>query len=394
MISVFGAVSLFLLASSSVPALEPHSIMLRVVGSLVVIAPVVWRKRLSDRSTSPQFSHAMIVMGLGYSSYLIASKFAHGRDLDLLIGLLSFSLVAYLAHALLHYYSTPQVVGGAYAAFLLMCLLSLVTYQLLPDISIENLRLRGVLENANALGFAAFALGAVSIAAHLVRWQSLLGLGVALSCLVLSGSRASMLALIIVAFGLAIGRIRRARIVVAFSSAAVILAWLLSPAALADLFLFRTTDTRSAGFEIVQHAISESFWTGLGELPMATRVAGSPFAAGITGGVLGLIGLGAMYFGLIRGFATSRPRALSLVVAGIVHSLFESWMLSFSAPMLVTFFVLLVGFVGLDTMDDEQRIGRSHLVSHQKRAYPRQGKKPRRAHKRLETISSQHGTIA
>jgi hypothetical protein len=42
------------------------------------------------------------------------------------------------------------------------------------------------------------------------------------------------------------------------------------------------------------------------------------------------------------------------VFAGIVHSVFESWILSFSAPMLLTFFSMLVGFVKLDSMEKNQ----------------------------------------
>lgn len=358
MIAVLLAVCLFMLASSSIPTLEPYSIGLRVVGALVVMAPVVWRRRLSERAPFPRFSSAVIATGLGFTLYLVASELAHGRAVAFVLGLISFLLVAFLTHALLHYYSTPQIVGGAYAAFLLICVASLVAQQLMPAIAIEHLRLRGVLENANGLGFVAFALGAVSLAARLVPWQSVLGLGVALTCLFLTASRASMLALIIVAIGLAIGGIRRARLVVVFGAISVSFVWLWSPGVLADVPLLRTTDTRSGGFEILRHAMSESFWTGLGDLPTETKVAGSPFAAGITGGMLGLSGLGTMYLALLQGLASSRPRALIFVVAGIIHSMFESWILSFSAPMLLTFFVALVGFVKLDTADEEQQTGR------------------------------------
>lgn len=359
MIAVLLAICLFLLASSSIPILSPFSIGLRVVGALVVITPVIWRKRLSERASFPRFSNAMIAAGLGFGTYLAASELAHGHALAFILGLLSFLLVAFLTHATLYYYSERQIVGGAYAAFLLMCVASLVLRQIMPEIAIEQFRLRGVLENANGLGFVAFALGALSLAARLVPWQSALGLGVALTCLFLTASRASMLAFVIVAIGLAIGRARRAQLVVVFGVIGVSFVWLWSPEFLADVPLLRATDTRSMGFEIMQSAMSESFWTGLGALPSEVRVAGSPFAAGITGGMLGLIGLGTMYIALLWGFASSRPRALTLLVAGIAHSVFESWILSFSAPMLLTFFVALVGFVKLDATDEETQTGQA-----------------------------------
>lgn len=354
MFAVLLAVCLFLLASSSIETLVPYSIGLRVVGALVVIAPVAWRMRLDERASFQRFSRAIMVTGVGFSIYLIASKLAHGSLLTFVVGEISFLLVAFLIFGLLYYYSTPQIVGGVHAALTLMCVASLGAWQVLPGIASENFRLRGVFENANALGFAAFALGAVSLAARLVAWQSILGLSLALTCLFLSGSRASVLAFALITAGLAFSKVRRAQGLVAFGAIAVSIVWLVAPGGLADIPLLRGTDTRSYGFEIMQQALSESFWTGLGGLPMDTNVAGSPFAAGITGGVWGLIGLGTMYFALLRGLVLYRPRTLSLGVAGIVHSVFESWMLSFSAPMLLTFLVVLVGFVRMDATEEEQ----------------------------------------
>jgi len=362
MIAVLLAVCLFVLASSSIPSLAAFSLGMRVVGALVVIAPVIWRKRPKLRESYSRKSHSTFSIGIGFGLFLVASELSHGRVLALALGLISFLLVASLIHALLYYYSSAQIVDGAYAAFMLTCVASLIVGQLLPEIGIEQLRLRGVLENANGLGFVAFALGAVSLAARFGRWQSLLGLGVALACLFLTGSRASMLALVIVAIGLAIGKVRRARLWLILGALAMTVAWLWSPGLLVDLPLLRTTDSRSAGFDVIQDALSDSLWIGRGELPTEVNVAGSPFAAGIQGGVLGLLALVMMYMALFRGFASSRPRALTLVVAGIVHSVFESWILSFSAPMLLVFFVMLVGFVKLDSEDAEgRRAEETHL---------------------------------
>lgn len=351
MIAVAIAVCFFLLASSSLTFLEPYSIVLRVMGALIVMLPVLWRKRLSERASIPRFSRALAFVGLGFGVYLTSSTIAHDRLSEFGVGLTSFFLVACLCYVLMHYYSPSQISKGVYAAFVVVCASSLVAYRFIPDIAIENFRLRGVLENANGLGFVAFALGAVSLAVCRGVWQSLLGIGLALSCLFLTGSRASMLAFVVVGVGLAIGRVRRARVFCALAAAAVGILGIVEPQVLSDAVLFRTTDTRSFGFDMMQFAMGESFWTGLGELPSDTMVAGSPFAAGITGGMVGLIGLGIMYVGLLRNFALVRPRTLALIVAGVLHSVFESWMLSFSAPMLLAFFVMLVGFTKWDAAE-------------------------------------------
>lgn len=374
MIAVMVAVGLFLLASTSIPILEPHSVAVRVLGAVAVIAPVVWRKGLHEHASFPRFSRAIIGTGVGFGIYLAASKLAHGDVLATLTGLIVFLFVALLAHVLLHYYSTYEITAGAHAAFLLICVASLVAQQVAPEVATENSRLRGVLENANGLGFVAFALGSVSLAGRFGPWQSLLGVGVALSCLFLSGSRASMLALVLVGFGFAIGGIRRARWVMTFGTIAAIATWLLSPGAFADVLLLRTSDTRSVGFDVMQEAMSKSFLIGLGELPEGTRVAGSVFTAGITGGALGLFGLSVMYICLMWGFTPSRPRAFTLVAAGIIHSLFESWILSFSAPMLLTFFIMLAGFVKLD--------GASHISRSRPRNQARNIPHDRRSHLR------------
>lgn len=358
MIPIAFSVCLFLLASSSIPELSPHSVAVRVVGLAVLQGAALWRRRLPEYSSPRRLVAAATTVGIGFSTYLGASALAHGMIADFLIGLVSLVLVLAEVAVLFGYYATPQITNGVYLALLAVCAASLLMYQLAPDVAIEDSRLRGILENANGLGFVAFALGAASLAARRRLMGCIIGLVVALTCLFLSASRASLLALAVAALVLAVNGSRRARTTLAIGILGLTVLWLVAPGVLATSALFRTDDTRSAGLEVLAQAMSQSLWTGLGELPAGTMVAGSPVAAGVTGGILGLVGLGLIYLGLLRGFWLCRPHALALVWAGLAHSLFESWMLSFAAPMLLTFSVVLVAFVKLDESGPERLHGR------------------------------------
>lgn len=350
MVPVFFSVCFFLLASSSFAALEPYSVLLRVLGAALLIIPVLWRKHLSERASPRKFFKAFLMIGIGFAIYLTTSTLLHGNLQAFVFGFISFVLVSVLTHTLLYYYPPAQILGGAYAALLLVCVVSVVAYRWWPSVAIEESRLRGVIENANGLGFAAFALGSVSLLGRPGRWQFVIGLGISIVVLFLTGSRASALVLALLIIGCALGGLKRAKILTTLALLIGSVTWLVAPNVFAETLLFRTTDSRATVLETMRQTMATSFWTGVGELPSETMIAGSPFAAGITGGTWGLIGLGLMYLGLLVGFVSSRPRALIFVLAGVVHSGFENWMLSFSAPMLLIFFVVLIGFVKTDSI--------------------------------------------
>ncbi|GAB2517485.1 hypothetical protein GCM10027064_13950 [Microbacterium petrolearium] len=343
------ATVLFLLASSSIPGSETLSIPFRVAGLVVVLVPVLWRKRLAARASFPGPARAMLTVGIGYFVYLIGAEFAHGQIAGFFYGLVSFALVAALVVVLLGYYSVTQVSQGLVLALYAICIASLVGYYVAPAVTIEHDRLRGVMENANGLGYVAFALGVALLITRTRTW--VIGVVVVSLCLLLSASRASLLALGVAVIALAVAGVRRARWCVLVGLVLGALMWIINPGFLANVALFRTTDTRSVGFDVMSQTLDTSFWTGVGQLPLDIQIAGSPFAAGIMGGFIGLAGLIVMYLGLIVNFSSSRPRGISLVLAAAVHSVFESWILSFSAPMLLVFFVSIVAAVKMDAED-------------------------------------------
>lgn len=351
MIAVSLSIILFLMASSSVPSLQPYSVALRAAGAAILIAPMLIRKRSSQHTSMLQLDHASLFVGFGFFTYMIASTFVHDFLDSFMVGLASALLVGCLIRVLWKNYSQQQLILGAYTATLAICLLSIVGLRIAPDIAVENLRLRGLMENANGLGFVALILGAVSIAGRVRLVLSAIGLFSSLACMALSGSRASVLSLIIIALTLAIRGVGRARLAIAITSITVVVAWALIPSSFRTAALLRTTNTRAAGFDMMQQAMSDSFWIGQGKSSAGLVVAGSPFAAGTTGGMFGLVGLGIMYIGLLRYCARSGPRSFALVIGGILHSMFEAWMLSFSAPMLLVYLVVLVGFMKLDSVE-------------------------------------------
>jgi hypothetical protein len=347
-ISVFAAVSLFLLSSSSIERFQPYSVVARIAGIAILVLPVVWRRRLKRSSMLPKVSHSLAAAGMGYCVYLVAANVFHNDSRRAVFDLLALTSVVLLTYSLLHYYTHSQVLRGVGAALFAVCAVSLFLALVQPGIGLENSRLRGVIENANGLGFIAFTLGAMSLGATRSKLYAWTGLLVALSCLVLSGSRASALAFMILTVGFALGGVRRAQTVALGGAIVAILVWLAQPEILSQTLLFRTTDTRSLGLQVMRQVLDSSFWLGEGPVASDKMIAGSPFIAGISAGVVGLLALALMYVGMLTNLRWIRPRALVLAVAAIVHSFFESWMLSFSAPMLLTFFVALVALAGVD----------------------------------------------
>ena len=346
---VFVSVLAFFMASTSLAFVAPYSVALRALGILLIVFAGIWKPQSGSASLFRKSELGFFFVGVGFSTFLLGSEVLHGHLLSLCLGLLSYFAVLIVFYNLLNRFSTRGIQRSVFSALLTLCVASLVAGLLYEEVAVENSRLRGLLENSNELGFLAFSLIAVSLALRGSPVSTFIGVAFGGLCIILSASRSSLLAALIFVLLLAFSGFAKARILLVVSAFIALLAWLaLGAEGGSGLPIFRTNDSRSVGLQVASAALEHSFWSGFGELPIDIGVAGSVFAAAITGGSLGLIGLFIVYSGLLSGFSRFGPLSRSFIVAAIIHSFFESWVLSFSSPMLLGFFVVLSSLVKID----------------------------------------------
>jgi O-antigen ligase len=233
--------------------------------------------------------------------------------------------------------SDRTLVELLFRLLLAICLVSLVAAS--ASFAWEQGRLRGLMENANGLGLiAVFAFFLCDHSRRRSLWRLLLGIVV-----VLSGSRASFLAILVALPLLGEGRfwLRRALPLVgylAILAAALVLALSSSPAG-GDLGLDRKTNSRT---EVWAQALGDFAAAPLaGHGWNSVRIPGSSYLQLLRD--IGLVGFGAAAAILYR----TRKRAMSaapwcraLLAAGLVNCVFESWLFAGGSFIALVFWVI------------------------------------------------------
>lgn len=270
------------------------------------------------------------------ATYVVVTTAPHGEWRELVLYLAAVCLPLLLIVATGGHLAVVDLVRGLTLGLWLTVGGSLVYGVVRPDLAIESDRLRGLLENANSLGFIAFVLGAVAILVP-TRWSSA-SLALSVVALVWTASRASTLALIVVGL-LELVRRKRYGVVAALAVAVGLGALLLSRLDLAGSpldVLLRTNDSRSGSVDAALADVSSSPLWGIGLNNETAIIASSPFRALSNGGVLGILCVAVQGVLMLRTSLVT-PQALIVVTAGLVHSMFEGWVLSPSSPFLLVF---------------------------------------------------------
>lgn len=269
------------------------------------------------------------------AAYVVVTTAPHGEWTELALYLAALGLPLVLVVATGGHLALDDLRRGLLLGLSLTLAGSLVLGTLRPDLGVEGGRLRGLLENANGLGFMAFLLGAIAILVP-TRW-SRPALALSAGALVWSASRASTLALlVVVAFEL----VRRRRYGSVVGLVAVVVLALAST--LLDVSagpfdaLLRSTDSRSSTFDASLADFRSSPLWGVGLDNESAIIASTAFRALSNGGILGLLCVTAQAVMILRASHVSY-RAAAFATAGLMHSLFEGWLLSPSGPFLLTF---------------------------------------------------------
>lgn len=357
MILISLATIAFLLADSSFEELAPYSVWLRFVGVAIVAVPIlVPHHRRSPSELDRTLVRTILGVSLGYVIFLAASTLPHQMEGAFLARLLAVGLIVSLISLLQRFYSSDQIVAGLQLGLVAVVIASLLEGYLSPSIAFEHDRLRGVLENANLLGFAAAALVVVATTRRVRIGMTIVVVPLGLYALVASASRASLVLLVICTAGFAIASVRQARQLLAIGLGLTLVCLVFAPGMLEGQYLFRSENTREVGIDEALRVLASNPFFGVGYQGdlSAVPLAGSPVAAAVQGGFIGLLGLAISYACMLNGGFRIGRLAAVVSVGLVVHSLFESWMTALGGPMALVGLLTWTAFARTQDGDSPQ----------------------------------------
>ncbi len=317
------------------------SIVARAVGFSMIFVAALASRADTGSVVVPPVRWLAVWLGGGLAAYLIAGALIHGQATSfifyglgaVLLALTGWALSARVDRRLLEdcvLFVLAVVVGASLAAGFV-----------LPAVGIENGRVRGVLENANSLGFLAFLLAAVAVGSSKSWITKAACLTLSGAALLASSSRASAVATVLFLGLLAARRPGTQRVFVGLVALVGIgIGYLWRPDAYADLFggVLRLNNSRSGSWAEALRVWDEARLFGVGMGNEINIVASSPLRAFVHAGMIGVLAVLVMWLALlvvaVRG---GNATTVSFALAAIVHSVFEGWLLSPVGPLLWLF---------------------------------------------------------
>jgi hypothetical protein len=285
-------------------------------------------------------SFSGILIPLGF--YLVIAALAHGSWVEFIGYIVGLML---LAIGLIAVFRLPleSLYMGLLYAMLLFVGASLLAGGMIPDIAIAGGRLRGLTSNANLLGFYSFVLTALSILFRPGMLASRIALMLAMVTLFWSGSRASMLAFVVLllcyfAYSKSLGP---KFIGIVFLTVFAIVFFFGFSDSLLGKSLFDGTNSRLDSWLETVRVFDIAPWTGIG-LSESVEVASSPLRATVHAGVWGALAVLAMWVALFVSGRRSGWRSSALAMSAVTHSCFEGWLLSPIGPIFMIFMLLWV----------------------------------------------------
>lgn len=336
-ISIISASSVFLPDDGSA-----ISIGLRVVGSGLLLVSA-FRAKSQGYSADPNLKRVVrrwaVALGVPVAVYIALATVPFGMWNDFLSYEVGVVLLCVVISC-----SAPQLASGTLQRSVIIALAatviaSIVMGFLLPEFGIQQGRLRGVVNNANLLGFYAFLLGVVALVAVKRTSARVVLLGAAAIALLWTASRASTLALIIaIVVLILLTRLATGLLVTAGLAILGIIVGLVWPSFL-NVFegVTRGNDSRSGSLDVALAAVKSNPWSGVGLGNEASIIASSPLRAAANGGIPGLIVVGILWVAILYTSARVGGKTLALGVAAVAHSCFEGWLLSPVGPMILIF---------------------------------------------------------
>ncbi|MBM9433410.1 hypothetical protein [Flaviflexus equikiangi] len=278
----------------------------------------------------------------------LSSTLAHGLEREFFVNLAGIIASTIFVLALLQFHEPSKILDGVAVGLRILILGSLIWWIYDPISSLENSRFRGVMENANTFGFICALTCYVLLTRRRLTALDGLTLLALFALLFWSGSRASLIFLLLSIIALLFIRERRMGASLTILALIFGAAYLLANGSVLDAEILRPVNTRSDGWGLAGDILSEHPLFGVGvAVGESIPIAGTWASAAAWGGWIAVIGvtIAACFFlisslrfgGLATGFAVS--------VLG--YAVFESWMLSLSGPtalLVIAIWVALAQF--------------------------------------------------
>lgn len=345
------ALLLLMAGSTSLPALVHLSVPMR---TLAVVAVLVLATRESDTDSlaNPLSQRPLLiafVLFIGSMLAFITVVHDEGRLAEVCLGIAS--CLAFMSLPL-RVLSPPHLIRALRWALFIVLLGSVFASLTIPSVAIRGGRLQGLANNANLLGFYTLLYVGIVVSTE-PRLKRILG-PVALACviLVLSSSRTSAIAVVLLLAGSAlmkVGPMRKLFPWITIALGGAVLVW--QDVLTGELGLLRQSDSRSASWDQMLVALESDPLQGIGLDGPLVQVASSPLRALAAGGlVAGALLLAAIVcLVLATRFA---PAARIFVLAALVHSLAEGWLVSLTGPIVLLFITTVVGLLSYSKQND------------------------------------------
>jgi hypothetical protein len=330
------------------------------VAAVIVVLRLIWPVRGDRREVEPADRRRMSsrwfapLLITGMLAYLVAATLPHQQfNTFILYGQGALLALAY-AFVILRYTAKQELLDGVVAGLLAVIACSWLLLLWSPAEALLNGRLRGVTSNPNFLGF--YCAVAVLLLIYSKR-NSLFVLAAAVPCLaalVLTGSRGSLLIVVIGALGwLTVRRSAASRVVALIGAAAGVAVLVAYPDLLSsdDTLILRTNNSRASSMEYALQILRVRPRLGIGLGMEEVQVASTPLRALVHAGYAGGAAVALMYVVILVFSWRAGGRTVVLSVAMIANSLLEGWLLSPVAPMFLMFLAAWHAMSKLDALD-------------------------------------------
>lgn len=337
-IVTIGTLLIALASSWIVDEESSFSVALRVLGAAAFVLASIVGPRLDPRPLAMRWGIAFLAP---IALFLIFATLVHDQLRDFVaygIGLLVLAVVI----TSLPRIPLSSVRSGTRVGLLILASSSLILGIVMPSEGLEGGRLRGIFENANSLGFFAFLAVAAALFVDGKRLTTFLLLTTGSIALILTGSRASLLAVLICLAGWLIYRLKWAGWALLFTGLIfgdAVVSWVSSLSPELELLL-RNNNSRDESLRTALDDWSSSPFFGVGLNGESDIIASTPLRALAQGGSFGFAAIVLLWASVMILAFRSKPPLRWLSLAAIAHSLFEGWMLSPVSPLLMLFVIL------------------------------------------------------
>lgn len=351
MVFVYMLVTVLLaLSSTSVPLLYPVSGVFRFA-ALGTMLLVLWLR--SRRNSMPVLiSYSLISLVVSLLMFSIWVTAPMGSAEAFMRGVMAVAGFFVFMVSLLHLKGSEGLYDGVVLGLFVVVLSSLLMGWASAPFAMENERLRGILENANTLGFVASVLIILVGFRRRLSIFSYIALGLGLYTIVFSGSRGALVLAAVALCCMAIFGSKRARYAITLVFLTVFLSVVLRPDLLRAVPLLRLDNSRSRGFSLAAEVVIDSPWYGLGqEVGAELPIAGVWPAALAWGGIPAVVFLlVAVCSSLVWSFGLG-IRSFSMLGAAVLYTAIEGWLL---APMGATTLLIFTAVVVLASRPGEE----------------------------------------